>query len=63
MMKLIIAFAISPANAAKKSEFSLSSKRLSASQKLRLTLRNFAALFVVDDPIKKNHVTLHTGTV
>jgi len=44
MTKLIIAFAIALANAAKTSEFCLSSKRLSASQKLRLTLRNFVAL-------------------
>jgi hypothetical protein len=63
MTKLIIAFAIALANAAKRSEFCLSSKRLSASQKLRLALRNFAALFVVDDLIKRNPVTLHTETV
>ena len=44
MAKLIIAFAIAPSKAAKKSEFSLSPKRLSASQKLPLTLRHFAAL-------------------
>jgi hypothetical protein len=57
MTKLIVAFAIVPAKAAKKSEFSLSSKLLSASQKFRLTVRNFAALFVVDDLIKINRVT------
>jgi hypothetical protein len=63
MTTLIIAFAIAPANAAKKSEYSFSSKRLSASQKLRLTLRNFAALFVVNDLIKRIPVILHSGTV
>jgi len=63
LTKLIIALAIAPANAAKESEFSLSSKRLSASQKCGLTLRIFAALFVVDGFIKRNPVTLHTGTV
>jgi hypothetical protein len=63
MTKLIIAFAIAPANAAERSEFSLSSKRLSASQKLRLVLRNFAALFVADGRITRNPVILHTGTV
>jgi len=63
MTKLIIAFATALANAAKRSEFCLSSKLLSDSQKLRLTLRNFAALFVVYDLIKRNPVTLHTGTV
>lgn len=64
MTKLIIAFAIATANAAKKSEFCLSCKRLSAYQKLRLTLRNFAALSVVDELIKRNPVTvtLHSVT-
>ena len=63
MTKLIVAFAIAPTNAAKNREFSSSSNRLSASEKLRLTLRNFAALVVVDDLMKRKPVILHTGTV
>jgi hypothetical protein len=62
-LKLIFALEIAAANAAKESEFSLSFKRLSASQKCGLTLRNFAALFVVDGLIKRNPVIVHTGTV